>query len=120
MQYAIVYNLFLNIYILHIYMQRKKKRKKKKRIIQTLTTSLQLLHLKGRRQGLNQLLSLTSIVNDEGVQVPRTPDLKLGLSEGLTGSVQLLVDLDGSGLDVCSSGQFQELLDIGDFLGHFL
>lgn len=79
---------------------------------------LQLVNLQSWRQRLNQLLGLTGVVDNQGVQVSGTSDLELGLSESLTGLVQLLVDLDGGGLNVGSSGQFQEFLDVSDLSGH--
>lgn len=67
---------------------------------------------------MNQLLGLTGVVDNQSVQVLRTSDLEFGLSKGLTSLVQLLVDLNGSRLNVSSSGQFQEFLDVGDFSSH--
>ena len=63
-----------------------------------------------------QLLGLRSVVNNQGVLVSGTSDLELGLLELLTVGVDLLVDLDNSRLDVSSSSQFDEFLDIFDFL----
>lgn len=84
----------------------------------TYQTPLQVLDLQGRRQGLLQLLSLGSVVDNQGVLVSGTSDLELGLSESLAVSIELLVDLDGGRLDVSSSGQFDEFLDVLDFTSH--
>lgn len=61
-----------------------------------------------------QLLGLTLVVDNQSVLVSGTSDLELGLLEDLTVSVKLLVDLDNSRLDVSSSSQFDELLDVFD------
>lgn len=82
--------------------------------------SLQVLDLQSRGQGLLQLLGLGSIVDDQGVLVTSTSDLELGLLEFLAVGVDLLVHLDDSGLDIASSGQLDKLLDVLDFLGHFM
>ena len=65
-----------------------------------------------------QLLSLGSVVDNQGVLVSGTSNLELGLSEFLAVSIELLVNLDGSRLDVSSSGQFDEFLDVLDFTSH--
>lgn len=84
-----------------------------------LSPYLQLVNLQSWWQRLDQLLGLTSVVDGQSVQVSGTTDLELGLSELLTVLVQLLVNLNSSKLDIVSSGQFQELLDISNFSGHF-
>lgn len=61
-----------------------------------------------------QLLGLSLVVDNQGVLVSGTSDLELGLLEDLTVGVDLLVDLDGGRLDVSSSSQFNELLDVFD------
>lgn len=61
-----------------------------------------------------QLLGLGGVVDNQGVLVSGTSDLELGLLEGLTLWVDLLVDLDGSRSDVGSSSQFNEFLDVLD------
>lgn len=79
-------------------------------------TCLDLLNLEGRWQGLLQLLGLGRVVDNQGVLVSGTSDLELGLLELLTVGVDLGVGLDDSRLDVSSSGQFDELLDVLDLL----
>lgn len=61
------------------------------------------------------LLGLGSIVDNQSVLVLGTSNLELGLLDDLTVGVQLLVDLDNSGLDVRSSSQFNEFLNVLDF-----
>lgn len=61
-----------------------------------------------------QLLSLGGVVDNQGVLVSGTSDLELGLLERLAVGVDLLVDLDDGRLDVSSSGQFNEFLDVLD------
>lgn len=85
-------------------------------IIYWSLSHLQVLDVQGWWQGLLQLLGLRSVVNNQGVLVSGTSDLELGLLELLTVGVDLLVDLDNSRLDVSSSSQFDEFLDIFDFL----
>ena len=70
--------------------------------------------LQRRRQGLLQLLGLGGVVDNQGVLVSGTSDLELGLLEHLALRVDLLVDLDGGRLDVGSSGQLNEFLDVLD------
>jgi len=77
--------------------------------------NLQGLDFQRRRQGLLQLLGLGDVVDNQGVLVSGTSDLELGLLEWLTVSVDLLVDLDNGRLDVSSSSQFDEFLDVLDF-----
>lgn len=67
-----------------------------------------------RRQGVDQLLSSLLVLDDQSVKLLRSSDLELGLSR--TGSLGTTVLLDGSGGDVLSSGKFEELLDVGEFL----
>lgn len=61
-----------------------------------------------------QLLGLTGVVDNQGVLVSGTSDLELSLLEDLAVGVDLLVDLNDGGLDVGSSSQFDELLDVFD------
>lgn len=77
--------------------------------------NLQGLDVQRRRQGLLQLLGLGGVVDNQGVLVSGTSDLELGLLEWLAVGVDLLVDLDNSRLDVSSSSQFDEFLDVLDF-----
>merc|ERR1712113_255295 len=63
-------------------------------------------------EGLLEFLGLVSVLNFQGVKVSRASDLEFGL----TG----LVDLDGNGLGVLSSGLQEEILDLTDLLRHFL
>ncbi|KAH3672926.1 hypothetical protein WICPIJ_009992, partial [Wickerhamomyces pijperi] len=56
-----------------------------------------------------------SVVHNQGVKVLGSSDLELGLLEFLAVEVQFRVGLDGGHLDVGSSGQFDELLDVCDF-----
>lgn len=63
---------------------------------------------------MNQLLSLFLVLDDQSVKLLRRSNLELGLSR--TGSLSTTVLLDGSGGDVLSSGKFEELLDVGEFL----
>merc|ERR1712187_505401 len=63
-------------------------------------------------EGLSELLGLVSILNLQGVKVSGASDLELGLAG--------LVDLDGNGLGVLSSGLKEEVLDLADLLWHFL
>lgn len=67
-----------------------------------------------------QLLSLGSIVDNQSVVVAGTSDLELGLLEDLAAGVDLLVGLDDTRLNVRSSGQLDELLDVLDFLSHYV
>lgn len=76
--------------------------------------NLQVLDFQGWWQGLLQLLGLSSVVDNQGVLVSGTSDLELGLLEWLTVSVKLLVNLDDSRLDVSSSSQFDEFLNVLD------
>lgn len=77
-------------------------------------SNLQGLDFQRRWQGLLQLLSLGGVVDNQGVLVSGTSDLELGLLERLAVGVDLLVDLDDGRLDVSSSGQFNEFLDVLD------
>lgn len=77
--------------------------------------NLELGNLQSGWESLLQLLGLVLIGNDQSVQVSGTSDFELGLLGNLAGSVDLLVNLDGGGLNVGSSGQLQELLDVFDF-----
>lgn len=76
--------------------------------------NLQSLDLQSWWQRLLQLLGLGDVVDDQGVLVSGTSDLELGLLEWLTLLVKLLVDLHNARLDVGSSSQFNELLDVLD------
>lgn len=76
--------------------------------------NLQRGDLQRRWQRLLQLLGLGNIVHNQGVLVSLTSDLALGLLEGLAVGLSLLVHLDDSRLDVSSSSQFDELLDVLD------
>lgn len=76
--------------------------------------NLQRGDLQRRWQRLLQLLGLGNIVHNQGVLVSLTSDLELGLLEGLAVGLSLLVHLDDSRLDVSSSSQFDELLDVLD------
>lgn len=78
-------------------------------------SNLQGLDFQRRRQGLLQLLGLGDVVDNQGVLVSGTSDLELGLLERLAAGVDLLVDLDNSRLDVSSSGQLNEFLDVLNF-----
>lgn len=78
-------------------------------------TNLSAGNLQSWWKRLGQLLSLGCIVNNQGVQVLGTSDLELRLLEGSALSVQLVVDLNGSLLDVSSSGKLNKLLDISYF-----
>lgn len=73
---------------------------------------LQSLDLQGRRQRLLQLLGLGDVIDDQSVLVSLTSDLELGLLERLAVRLGLLVGLDDGGLDVSSSSQLNELLDV--------
>merc|ERR1711979_81431 len=63
-------------------------------------------------EGLLQFLGLVSVLNFQGVKVSRASNLEFGLAG--------LVDLDGNGLGVLSSGLEEEVLDLADLLWHFL
>lgn len=71
--------------------------------------------LQSRWKSLGDLLSLLLVVKDESVKVLGTSNLELGLLDNLTGSVDLLVGLDGSRGNVSSLGQLQKLLGVLDF-----
>ena len=86
-----------------------------------------------RWQALPQLFSLFTILEDQSVQVPGTPDLELGDDLALSGGGLGLFGEDGvgggrggvesglldlGGLGVLSPGDLQELLDVGNLLGH--
>lgn len=55
---------------------------------------------------MDELLGLVVVLDSEGVKVLRASDLELG-----DGAVLL----DGGGLDVLSSGEFNEVLDVLNF-----
>lgn len=68
---------------------------------------------------MDQFLGFTGIVHNQSVQVLGTSNLEFGLSERLASFVLLLVNLNSGDFDVVPPGQFQKLLDVGDFLSHF-
>lgn len=87
-------------------------------VLLNLLYKLQVLDLQRRGQRLLQLLGLGGVVQHQGVLVSGTSHLELGLLDGLASGVQDLVDLDDGRLDVGSSSQLDELLDVLDFTGH--
>lgn len=68
---------------------------------------------------MDNLSSLFFVVNNQGVKVLGTSDLELGLDTLRTVGLDNGVGLDDSRLNVSSSGQFNECLNVGDLLGHF-
>lgn len=66
------------------------------------------------RQRLLQLLGLLLVVDNQSVLVLGASDLKLGLLGDLAAAADHLVCLDDRRLDVFSSGQLNELLDVFD------
>ena len=65
-----------------------------------------------------QLLRLGGVVQHQGVEVLQASHLELGLLDGLALGVDLLVGLDDGRLDVGSSRQLDEFLDVLDFSSH--
>lgn len=59
-------------------------------------------------KGLTELVSLLSVVEDQGVKVAGAPDLELGLGAVL---------LDAGRGSILSAGNLEEVLDVLDLLG---
>lgn len=73
-------------------------------------------NFEGWWKGLNKLLSLLLVVDDQSVEVLGTSDLELGLDTLLTVWLDNGVSLDGGRLDVSSSGDLNESLNVRDLL----